>query len=135
VDQLYFLLASVLFLALDGHHFLLLSLAESFEAVPLGATPHVSGDVALRVAEMTGSALVVGVRVALPILVVSLLLDVTLAVLARAVPQIQVFFLGLPVKFGLGLAILLLTVPGTVVLLRELLGTVPRQIALLVEAL
>ena len=33
VDQLYFLLASVLFLALDGHHFLL-SLAESFEAVP-----------------------------------------------------------------------------------------------------
>ncbi|NPV06688.1 MAG: flagellar biosynthetic protein FliR [Anaerolineae bacterium] len=135
VDQLYFLLASVLFLGLDGHHLLLMALAETFDALPLDASPGLSGQALAHLAAGVSSAVVAGVRIALPVVAVTLVLDVMLALLARAVPQIQVFFVGLPVKLGLGLGVLLLTVPVVVIIMRELLGQIPRQIELLVQAL
>lgn len=135
VDQLYLLLASVLFLGLDGHHLLLIALADTFEALPLEAPLDFSGEALVQLAAGVSSAMVAGVRIALPVVAVTLVLDVMLGILARAVPQIQVFFVGLPVKFGLGLGVLLLTVPVTVTMMRQLLEQIPRQIELLVQAL
>lgn len=135
LEQLYFLLATLVFLALDGHHILLLALVRTFEVLPAGAAWEIGSLAAGRLAALTSGVLITGCSIALPVLAVTLLLDVVLAILARTVPQIQVFFVGLPVKIGLGLAMVLLTLPGTVYILRKLVGGMPAQIAWLVGAL
>jgi len=57
---------------------------------------------------------------ALPVIAVMLVADVALAVLSRLAPQMQTFFVGLPAKLGLGLLVLLLTLPA---LVSEMVGT------------
>ncbi len=135
MDQVYFLLASLLFLIVDGHHALIRAVAATYEAIPLGASVSLSGDLGVRLTTAVSSALSAGVRIALPVLAVTLMLDIVLAILSRAVPQIQVFFVGLPIKLGLGMAVILITLPATVAILRRLLGDVPGQVAWLLQGL
>jgi flagellar biosynthetic protein FliR len=53
--------------------------------------------------------IVAGAQMALPVVGTLLLTDITLGLLARVAPQIQVFFLGLPLKIGIGLFAMMLT--------------------------
>jgi flagellar biosynthesis protein FliR len=54
--------------------------------------------------QITTTLIVAGVQLALPVMGALLLTDIALGLLARVAPQIQVFFLGLPLKIGLSLA-------------------------------
>jgi flagellar biosynthesis protein FliR len=59
-------------------------------------------------------AMELGVRVAMPIALVLLLVELSVALLARAIPQINVFILGLPLKMLVGFAVLALGMPALV---------------------
>jgi flagellar biosynthesis protein FliR len=67
-----------------------------------------------------------GVRVALPIALVLLLVELSVALLSRAIPQINVFILGLPLKMLVGIAILAVAMPtlinGTMSIYRFVFG-------------
>jgi flagellar biosynthetic protein FliR len=68
---------------------------------------------------MTGAqtialVLELGVRVALPIALVLLLVELSVALLARAIPQINVFILGLPLKMLVGIAVLAVAMPSLI---------------------
>jgi flagellar biosynthetic protein FliR len=60
------------------------------------------------------------IRIALPMVGALLLTDLGLGLIARAVPQIQVFFVGLPLKVGLGFLTLAFTLALTLPLIKEL---------------
>jgi flagellar biosynthetic protein FliR len=135
IEQLYFVLACLLFLLFDGHHALLRAMAESYRIIPLGGAVNLSGPATPRLEMLVGETLVAGCRIALPVLAVSLLLDVTLALLSRAVPQVQVFFVGMPLKFAVGMAFVLIGLPGVIYVLRQLFGQVPEQISWVLRAL
>ena len=103
--------------ALNLHHDFLRALAAAFAAVPVGH----GFDVALlseRHGVLVTHALAAGVRYALPILAVMMVLTATLAVLSRAVPNINLmeFSFGLRILLALGMALLLLTdgMPGLI---------------------
>jgi len=135
LEELYFVMASLLYLALDGHHVLLRALARSFEVIPLGASVHLSGNAAWHLSALVAQSLAIGVKMAMPVLAVAFMMNVALALLARAVPQMQVFFLGMPVKFALGMATVLLAFPAVAYLLRALIADMPLQIDWLMRAL
>ncbi|MGQ9552827.1 MAG: flagellar biosynthetic protein FliR [Anaerolineae bacterium] len=135
LEQLYFLLASLFFLVVRGDHALLLALSNTFVVIPAGTSLDMGGGAGWRLDALVGTVLVTGTSIALPVLAVNMVLDVVLAILSRAVPQIQVFFLGIPIKFGAGLAVLLITIPGSFHILRQLVGNMPQQIAWLLKAL
>ena len=59
-------------------------------------------------------ALELGARVALPIALVLLLVELSVALLARAIPQINVFILGLPLKILAGIAVLSMAMPSLI---------------------
>lgn len=123
LEQLYILLAMMLFLTINGHHWLITALAHTFTTVPLGA--FVFSDLTLQhLISLTNHTFVVGVRLALPVVGTLLLADVGLGLVARAVPQVQVFFLGLPLKLGLGFMVLAFTLSLTLPLLKDLLSQV-----------
>ena len=76
----------------------------------------------------TGEIFISATRIALPVMGTLLLTDLGLGLIARAVPQIQVFFLGLPVKIGLGLVTLAFTLVLTVPLIKQLFSEISSNI-------
>ena len=95
----------LLFLQLDVHHWLLRAVERSFEYLPVGAI-HVTQPLASDVVRICGSLFVLGIQVAAPLILATLLIDVTMSFLSRASPQLPAMLLGLPVKNIAGYALL-----------------------------
>jgi len=112
-QQLMTLLA---FLVLDAHHLLIRALLESFRTAPPGAVGLAAAGVG-RAIELAGSLFVLGARIAAPVLIVLLLTNGALGVLARTIPQLNVFVVGFPVNVGVGLLVLGASLPFTIRLL------------------
>jgi len=92
----------LLFLAANGHHLLLLILAKSYEAFPAGHIP----DLPLLVEGIVkagSTMLIAGLRLAGPMLAAFLLLLVVLGVFARIIPEMDILFISMPLRAGLGL--------------------------------
>lgn len=108
--QIYNLAALLMFLALDGHHLLIRAIAESFRRIPPPAL-QLSGERLERFLVLAGDLFVVAVKVGAPLIVALLLLNVALAIVARTVPQMNVFFVAMPVQIAVGLFFIGITLP------------------------
>ncbi|MHC4790387.1 MAG: flagellar biosynthetic protein FliR [Planctomycetota bacterium] len=100
----------ILFLAANGHHLLLLIISRSYEAFPVGSIPTISV-LAGGTIKATSIMFLAGLRLAAPILAAFLLLMVVLAVLARIVPEMNILFISLPLRVGLGLLMAAMFLP------------------------
>lgn len=100
----------ILFLSVNGHHFLLMIISKSYQAFPAGTMPTI--DVLTSGIIKAGSTmLIAGLRMAAPILAAFLLLMVTLAVLARIAPEMNILFISLPMRTGLGFIMVIIFLP------------------------
>ena len=91
-----------LFLSANGHHLFLLIISRSYEAFPAGSIPTIP--VLVDGVIKAGSAmLVAGLRLAAPMLAAFLMLLVILAVFARIMPDMNILFISMPLRIGLGL--------------------------------
>ncbi len=107
-------LAIVIFLGIGAHHFFIGALLRSFELIPATGFPHLEAGwtpAAEFVTRLTGGVIGVGVQLAAPAMVALLLTDLLFGLVNRVAPQINVFFLSLPVKMGVGLAVVLVSLP------------------------
>jgi flagellar biosynthesis protein FliR len=112
IDPFFSVLAGLVFLAMGLHLAMIQTLANSFTVYPVGGGFPM--DLAATGAQTVALALELGVRVALPIALVLLLVELSVALLARAIPQINVFILGLPLKMLVGMAVLALAIPSLI---------------------
>ncbi|MHC4551838.1 MAG: flagellar biosynthetic protein FliR [Planctomycetota bacterium] len=92
----------LLFLSANGHHLLLLILAKSYQAFPAGTTPDI-GILTEGLVVSGSTMLVAGLRLAGPLLAAFLLLLAILAVFARIMPDMNILFISMPLRVGLGL--------------------------------
>ncbi|ACV67883.1 flagellar biosynthetic protein FliR [Desulfohalobium retbaense] len=99
MSQFQNVLASLVFLAVDGHHVFLRSLARSFEVVPPGGGLHLQDAVPSMVA-MTGEMFVLGLQLTAPIYVILILSDFILGIMSRIFPQLNAFMLKFPINIG-----------------------------------
>jgi flagellar biosynthetic protein FliR len=104
------LLGVTLLFATDMHHMLIAALNDSYLLFRPGEMP-IAGDIAALTTKTVGTAFRVGVQLSAPFLVFGLLFNFGLGILSRLMPQMQVFFVGLPLSI-LGGLILLLVVVG-----------------------
>lgn len=116
VADLTLLLGILVFFAAGGPVLFVRALLASLERVPLHALPAVTEgrQAAGMVLGLTAGALHTAVAIALPAGLAVLLADVTLGLVNRTAPQVQVFFLGMPLRALLGLAVVALTLDGVV---------------------
>jgi flagellar biosynthesis protein FliR len=100
------LMAVLLFLDFNGHHWMLRTLARSFEYIPAGS---VTSAISSTTALVAGAKVIfiAGVQLAAPVLAITVLTDVALAFLGRAVPQLPVLFIGLTLKTWLAFAVVI----------------------------
>jgi flagellar biosynthetic protein FliR len=115
------LLALLVFLALDAHHLLLRALVESFRAAPPGLLVP-SAVAGKAVFSLAGDIFATGVRIAAPVMIALLLTNAALGVLARTIPQLNVFIVGFPLTVGVGLVMLGASLPFTFRLLSARFG-------------
>jgi flagellar biosynthetic protein FliR len=106
VDQVVVMSAMLLFLVINGHHYFLIAVQRTFIAAPLlTPLPVLSPEPLMR---LTAQLIATGVQLALPVVGALLLTDVALGLLARVAPQANPFFLGMPLKVGVGIIAIIL---------------------------
>jgi flagellar biosynthetic protein FliR len=96
-----------LIFATNLHHLVIVALNDSYAIFAPGQMPIV-GDVAQHLTKVIATAFRIGVQLSAPFLVFGLLFNLGLGVLSRLMPQMQVFFIGLPLSILLGFMLLVL---------------------------
>ncbi|QGG48185.1 flagellar biosynthetic protein FliR [Heliorestis convoluta] len=108
------MVALFLFVLYDGHLLIIQVLADSFRLIPVGLGPF-TGDIASSLAayivHLFVSIFLIAVQLALPIIGVILTTDIALGIMARTVPQLNLFVIGLPLKIGIGIFFLWVLIP------------------------
>lgn len=118
----YFILTMLVFLAIDGHHLIIYTLTESFEILPIGSRLAIEQPLMDFVLKLFGSVFAISFKIAAPVTAAVLIADLALGVIAKAVPQVNVFIVGLPLKIILGLGIILITLTAFRGIIHVLMG-------------
>jgi flagellar biosynthetic protein FliR len=110
VAQLHFLVGLWFYFRWNGHLLMVQSVVESLRLIPIAKLSLVpSGDMALG--KWISSVFSLAIRIAIPYYCALLLADIGLGFLARTVPQMNIFVLGLPMKLMLGFFALMVVLP------------------------
>ena len=115
---LYANLALITFFMLNGHHMLLRAMAASYTQIPIGlGLGRVDGSLVRAVTSMLGVIFVLGVRLAMPLILVLLVVEMALGLIARAAPGINLMVVSQPLRIIIGLLVIasiLAMTPGLV---------------------
>lgn len=131
----YFIMTMLMFLAIDGHHLLIYTLTESFAILPVGGRLIMEQPLLDFVLELFGSVFAIGFKIAAPVTAAVLIADITLGVIAKAVPQVNVFIVGMPLKILLGLGVILLTLSAFRNIVHVLMGGMREEMIYFMEIL
>jgi len=110
-----YMIATLVFLSMNGHHYLLLALLKSYEWIPLSNDLFeriYQGDIAEFLIRTFAETFMLALQIAAPLVVAMFLTDVGLGFLARTAPQFNVFVIGIPLKILVGFLLLILMMPG-----------------------
>jgi len=118
----------LLFLSADGLHLFLMVIGRSYEVFQAGSMPSIAS-MAEGVVEAGSVMLMAGLRLAAPMLAAFLVLMVILAVLARIVPEMNILFVSLPLRVGLGLLMAAIFLPFIQGFMSEFSGWMVRLVA------
>jgi flagellar biosynthetic protein FliR len=122
------ILGVTLIFATDLHHLVIAALSESYALFRPGEMPLI-GDVAALMTQTIALAFKIGIQLSAPFLIFGLLFNLGLGVLSRLMPQMQVFFIGLPLSILLGLLILILVLGALMTVFLGSMESVLRQLA------
>lgn len=126
IGQFKFLLAVLLFLAIGGHRIVVETIGESFRMIPPGM---LSFDTALgeHFSLQFGAMLVLAVKLSAPVLVALLLASFAEGIIARTVPQINIFIVGFGVRIAFGLFMLMLSLGFMAVVMNKEFSQLPMR--------
>jgi flagellar biosynthetic protein FliR len=128
------LVATLVFLLINAHHVLIRALVGSFEAIPPGGF-QVSRPLALQLVHNGGQMFMIALQVGAPVIVALLLTSVALGLVARTVPQMNIFIVAMPLNIIVGLLFLGVSLPYLSGFLQRLFGALSNQMPLLLRAM
>ena len=121
--------ALLLFLLAHGHYVLIEALAKSFHAAPIGSL-NLGGSHALQFfTDITFSVMLNGLKIAAPAAAILVLIDLSLALISSAMPQMNVFFVGMPLKALAGLALVALVLPLFAIFIGQMVAQSPMDLS------
>ena len=110
MGQFHLITASLLFLSVNAHLMIVRAIGASYDLVPpFGAS--LSHDLAIDVIRLAQDMLLVALKLAAPVFSTILIVNVSMAMLGRAVAQMNVFVLSFPLTIGAGLFVMGLALP------------------------
>ncbi|OUM96967.1 MAG: flagellar biosynthetic protein FliR [Thermobacillus sp. ZCTH02-B1] len=133
----YYLLILV-FLAMNGHHYMLAALMDSYEWLPMAGDLYAAiaaGNLTEQLARTFATTFLLGFQLAAPVLVAMFLTDVGLGFLAKTAPQFNVFVVGLQVKILVGLLVMMAALAGFGAFCSYLMSVLFHHLRLLMAAI
>lgn len=134
LGEFLYVVTLLIFLLLNGHHFVIESLQLSYFTVPIGEFV-LTGTVASVLIDLVGTIFVIAVKFAAPMMVAMFLSNIALSILSKVMPQMNIFMLGFPMKIGLGILVLMTGAPFTIFVFKKLLASFENNILELVKVL
>lgn len=122
IGQYLYIFALLVLLILDGHHLILDGIFYSYEFIPLEKMVLNTNFAALAdfVARVFGQMFIIAFQMAVPLVGCLFLVDLSLGIMARTVPQLNVFVVGLPLKILVSFIVLILTMGSFYIVLKKL---------------
>lgn len=124
--QLHNILAILIFLALNAHHYIIQAIVESFFVINpfeinfASITPE-------YILHLFSATFLTAVKIAAPIMAILFFLSVGMGLVARTVPQMNVFIVGFPLQIGVGLVMVGLSIPFFSILVQQEMHTLPAK--------
>jgi len=109
ISQFWFLLMIVFFLSVNGHYLLVETLFKNFQMIPIGGAVF-SPEAGEAIVQSGTTAFRISLNLAAPAMVFLLLVDTAIALVARVMPQMNIFIITLPLKIATGIFILIISV-------------------------
>ena len=128
------LFALLLLLATNAHHLFLRALAESYRLVPPFGF-HFSNSVMQQVVDLGGNMFVIAIQVGAPIIAALLLTSVAFGLVARTVPQMNVFIVAMPLKIAVGLLFIGFSLPYLSSFLNTMFREMGKDMFMLLKAM
>jgi flagellar biosynthetic protein FliR len=134
VGQLLFFGAILIFFLINGHHYIISALVYSFSVVHIGKFS-INQPVFDLLIKYAGSIFVIAVKIASPIIVSYFLIYLAEGIMAKVIPQMQVFFVTQPLIIGLGILLLTGLVPIYLYVIKYLLKGYESNLVSLIKAM
>ncbi|TDI82761.1 MAG: flagellar biosynthetic protein FliR [Caldithrix sp.] len=111
IGNIYSMVVIILFLTLNGHHFVIAALYKSFEFVPVASMSLIPAAAHGKMLVMFNNLFIMGIKLAAPSMATLFLIEVCMAIMARIMPQMNIFFIGLPIRLSVGMFIVIVSLP------------------------
>ncbi len=132
LGEMLYIYLLMIFILMNGHHFILEALQTSYEFIPIGQWNMGQKAITLLIA-LTGQIFVVGVKIAAPLMVSLFLANVSLGILNKAMPQMNIFGVIFSLKIGIGMIVLVATVPILAFVFKKILSVFESSIIELIR--
>ena len=100
--QFELILGMLVFFAIDGHHLMLRAFFDSYQVIPVAGMQFTASGMD-ELIRLSGAMFVIAIKVAAPVMGAIFLTETALGIVARTVPQMNVFIVGFPLKIAVGL--------------------------------
>lgn len=127
IAVVYYLIAALIFLSLNGHHWFIKAISTSYSSIPIGQMNYSAVTVG-KVTNLFRTLFTAGATIAAPCLVILMLALMALGLTARVAPQVNVFLLAFPIKILLGFGVIIISLPFLMQTIKTLLVSLQREI-------
>jgi flagellar biosynthetic protein FliR len=121
IGQALLIMSYLIFLIINGHHYIIRAMAVSFDVIPIGFYT-INESLFNLIVKYSAGIFVLAVKIASPIMVSFFLIHLGSGIIARVIPQMNVFFVLHPVKMILGFLLLISVTPIYVYFIKNLLS-------------
>jgi flagellar biosynthesis protein FliR len=134
VGQLELFLALFIFLSINAHHILIRAMVTSFQLIPpLKFQPQVI--LVGRVMALAGNIFILSIQIGAPVIAVTIFVNVFLGLMARTMPQMNIFMVAMPLSIALGLFVLAVSMPLLAQVLGQTFHTLDRTLLFLMKGM
>ncbi|MEW6194129.1 MAG: flagellar biosynthetic protein FliR [Bacteroidota bacterium] len=134
VGEILFFASVMIFILINGHHYIITGLVASFNVIPL-AKYTINESVLQLFAKYSFAVFTIAIKIASPILVSFFLIHLAEGIIARVIPNIQIFYVSQPLKIGLGVAMITALIPFYVYAIKNLLQGYEYQLLQLIKGM
>ncbi|EOC99721.1 flagellar biosynthetic protein FliR [Caldisalinibacter kiritimatiensis] len=129
-----YIVAILVFLLTNGHLVLIEALISSFKVLPIGNFT-LSSVISAHIVRILSEVFIIAFKVSSPLLATIFITNIMLGILARTVPQMNVFVVGMPLKIIIGLATMIITMPIYILALQHIFDNMYEEIFNLIKAI
>jgi len=120
VGQFYLFIASMVFITLNGAHWLFTTVLDSYHSIPIGLDFSFAGHITEQLLYFAGQLFLIAFSIIIPIFSILIIKTILLGVIAKILPQLNIFMVAMPSQIYVGLVLMLILMPSTTIYLSKL---------------